>query len=537
MSLGLDPSILRAPALALAVALVSVQAANATAPAQATVFDGSGNATDIRYATYPTGVFEVDQGPGGFVCPGTTYVPTSGTFNVGSAGTSVFTSSTGFGSSMTAFLTEQPRLAAPSIDGIENDCDLEAGYAGASAYAVQAANDAANLAADVDACVAQVEIVYCQIVAAIEAATLLPPASSFHLEAGDFPSHEVGAFSQKRSCGVFAVPLAYDVPHLLDGIARRRGTCLDILAHMQTTLAGIGAMIPSNLVAPRLAGASSDLHSGHQVQSGAQQGLARIEQIRDDMTSIAVQAACADCSAAAIPPYSPRSASTTLTRETTVLSDLAAVFQLAAQDATEPEEIMRLNDIAAHMLGVPENRVLQLTHATSRAVRSHAVALRSDLLPDDGVTPLAVIVTSEPSGPGTAATPTDEGIYSDAWRTTAQVLDLAGASPPDDDDDDDDGVRDVFETGTGDYVSPSDTGTSSSLADTDGDLYRDGVERRGGSDPNDPASIPPALASALPLLPGAAGGVLLAVMLCVAALRLAGSDRGSVRTPRTKSRS
>ena len=517
MLLGLD----RWACGAFFLALICTQSANATAPARAIVFDGSGAAADVRFATYPTGVFEVDQGPGGFVCPGTTYVPASGGFDVGSPGTSVFASSTGFGSSMTAFLTDQPHLAAPGIDGIEDDCDLAAAYPGASAYAVQAANDAATLAADVDACVAQAEIVYCQIVAAVEAATLLPPAASLYLESPDFPDKDAGTVPQARSCGVFSVPLVYDVPHVLDGIARRRGTCLDILAHMQTTLAGIGAAIPSNLAARRLAFASSDLHAAHLVQSGAQQGLARIEQIRDAMTAVAVQAACAECSAAAGPPYSPRSASTLLSRETSVLSDLAAVFQLAAQDASEPEEATRLNEIAAHMLGVPESRVMHLTHATSSGVRSHVVALRSDLLPDDGVTPLAVIVTNEPSGPGATATPTDDAIYSDALRTTARLLELSGAAPPDDEDDDDDGIRDVFETATGDYVSPSDTGTSSSLADTDGDLYRDGVERGGGGDPNDPSSIPPPLASALPLLPGAGGGLLVVSLLCAAALRFA----------------
>jgi len=61
-------------------------------------------------------------------------------------------------------------------------------------------------------------------------------------------------------------------------------------------------------------------------------------------------------------------------------------------------------------------------------------------------------------------------------------------------------VRDIFETETGDFVSPSNTGTDPALPDTDGDLYRDGSERAGGSDPTDSSSIPAPLAPGVPVL-------------------------------------
>ncbi|HXV37228.1 MAG TPA: hypothetical protein VEC18_08765 [Myxococcota bacterium] len=67
-----------------------------------------------------------------------------------------------------------------------------------------------------------------------------------------------------------------------------------------------------------------------------------------------------------------------------------------------------------------------------------------------------------------------------------------------DDDDDNDGLADSVETGSGTFVSASDTGTDPLAVDTDGDGVGDGVEVAAGSDPNDPLSIPstpvPALA-------------------------------------------
>jgi hypothetical protein len=65
-------------------------------------------------------------------------------------------------------------------------------------------------------------------------------------------------------------------------------------------------------------------------------------------------------------------------------------------------------------------------------------------------------------------------------------------------DSDGDGLPDVYETGTGVYVSPTDTGTDALDGDSDGDGYGDGVEVTAGSDPTDPQSVPPAVPLAGP---------------------------------------
>lgn len=66
-------------------------------------------------------------------------------------------------------------------------------------------------------------------------------------------------------------------------------------------------------------------------------------------------------------------------------------------------------------------------------------------------------------------------------------LDLSTTNP----DLDGDGVLDQYETGTGIYVSPTDTGTNPIKIDSDDDGFTDGFEILSGSDPNSQSSTPP----------------------------------------------
>ena len=82
-----------------------------------------------------------------------------------------------------------------------------------------------------------------------------------------------------------------------------------------------------------------------------------------------------------------------------------------------------------------------------------------------------------------------------------------------DPDDDNDLLLDTVETGTGVFISASDTGTNPNLDDSDGDGLDDGQEVAGGSDPNDPTSpgAPTGVPSSTPV-----GGVALALLLAAA---------------------
>ena len=56
---------------------------------------------------------------------------------------------------------------------------------------------------------------------------------------------------------------------------------------------------------------------------------------------------------------------------------------------------------------------------------------------------------------------------------------------------DGDGILNAYETGTGIYVSPTDTGSNPLDADSDNDGARDGAEVAAGTDPNNPLDFPP----------------------------------------------
>jgi hypothetical protein len=90
-----------------------------------------------------------------------------------------------------------------------------------------------------------------------------------------------------------------------------------------------------------------------------------------------------------------------------------------------------------------------------------------------------------------------------------------------DDDDDADGLADSVETGTGVFVSASDTGTDPRNPDSDGDGARDRAEVALGFDPNDPGSTP-----RLPtLVPALSPGALAALAAALAAAGLAAMGR------------
>jgi len=93
-----------------------------------------------------------------------------------------------------------------------------------------------------------------------------------------------------------------------------------------------------------------------------------------------------------------------------------------------------------------------------------------------------------------------------------------------DPDDDNDGILDIYETNTGVYVSPTNTGTNPLNADTDHDGIPDGVEVANGWNPNDPNSPP----KTIPLLPFW-GTLLLIGAVLFAASRLL--RRGGPSTP------
>lgn len=98
-----------------------------------------------------------------------------------------------------------------------------------------------------------------------------------------------------------------------------------------------------------------------------------------------------------------------------------------------------------------------------------------------------------------------------------------GAGNACDGDDDGDGLADGVETGTGIFVSASDTGTDPLLFDTDGDGFDDGTEVAAGSDPNSELSTPDT--PSIPAVRGAGGAALGLALLGVGLAALGRAPR------------
>jgi len=131
--------------------------------------------------------------------------------------------------------------------------------------------------------------------------------------------------------------------------------------------------------------------------------------------------------------------------------------------------------------------------------------------------------------PYTANGPAEAGDPATGDQTDTDADQLGDACDPDDDGD---GLLDLHETGTGIFVSATDTGSDPRLADSDGDGFSDGVEVAAGWDPNDPGDPSPVAVPALPL-PGLA---LAALLLAAAAARLGAARARPLSAARAEGR-
>ncbi len=113
-------------------------------------------------------------------------------------------------------------------------------------------------------------------------------------------------------------------------------------------------------------------------------------------------------------------------------------------------------------------------------------------------------------------------LVQDIQRMTREAVDAAPCA-----DLDTDGLLDIYETGDGVFVNPSETGTSRTTADTDGDGFLDGAEVAAGSNPNDPLSSP----ASVPTLSDAGAGALMIALLALGrrAIRRGGKPRAGRR--------
>jgi hypothetical protein len=499
---------------AFALFVVSAEGAAAAAPQQAVVFDRSGVAADTFLVSLSSNGFQLDLGPGGFQCPTGSHVSPGGVVTQGPAQEGVAPSSTGLGTEITNFFVSQPELPLLGFLGAQDDCDLVVSFASVPAYLDQSVASAQTHISNVDVCVGQVEQTYCDVVAAVEAAISTSgfcescPMTMFHQD----DIEDDGDYDYGIPCSLILEQLVTQIPSHLDSIRAALASCEALRTEMLSLLASIGPSETEGEKQYILNVADEGLAAAQGLPVAAQDMLSEIESLRNTATLAAAQSSCAECpnlTGVFLP-----SAAISLVSNAGVLTSIAEAFQSASVTEPDSDLAARYADIAARMQAIPPERVLHLSHPTGRDVGSHRVALLDQSLGDDGVSPFAVVISAVASEE--VMNFVDNHIVLDAWRAVTRTLDPR-APLPDDEDDDNDGVRDVHETGTGQFRSRLDTGTNSLLPDGDSDFFWDGTETNTGSDPNDPGVVPMTFIP-IPIL-GASALALLLVASVLLALR------------------
>jgi hypothetical protein len=490
------------------------------------VFDGSPDAGDIFVVNPFTGL-EFDRGEGGFTCPGTSHVSGTGVAPGGPVSAVVEPLGVGLNDEARNFLLSRPALLALNMEfhvaALEDDCDVLAVLADVQAYVAGQVASVNPKWASIDACVAQAEQAYCDKIAAIEQAQVLPGSNQ---SAG---RSLIWLYPRFRDSYVLGPDYFYECTRytrLILYMSQDPGVhdALDLtLAECQQALAGIGTFdrntIYEDEIAPMLVRADAYLEKAHTALAYATDYQNIVINWAASFDAVGIQYSCDFCEDLAEwgldsdgNQQNPRNPDfLDLEWGYEGIAGIANSFQQAALDVEDTVLASRYGSIAAKLASLPPSRIFHASFPASTAVGSVSVALRNSALPDDGTSPLAVVLTARVD---TSAQPTllDVRIVLDALRLFGRTLASSAASPPNPEDLDSDGVRDSFENGTGVFVSRVDTGTDATLRDTDGDLYSDAIEIAAGSDPNLFTSIPSRLGLSLPALGGFALAVLVGLL-------------------------
>ena len=486
---------------------------------RAVVFDGSFAAADT-FAADLGNPWAASLGNGGFGCSGVNYASPGGTSTPAPLSPAVQPGDLPAGTPLRDYIAGRPPLPPLPIDSLEDDCDVVAVFPQVEAYVAQVLSDGASRIAALGVCRSQFEQAYCSFAAAVEIAFEESSCGVCVLASGelsgspgrtctDFP----GAWGR---CVEIRTTIARDLPALLDDLDREIASCEALRDEMQAAVGLVPASMRASEKQGLLEWASRRFADIEDIEECAADVHADLIDMVNGVDLASAQDSCDQCAGWSGGGIYRWLASPTadVAPDASVLFGVASLFAATASTVSDVDLAARYTQISQSMAAIPAERVLRVELPTHALGETIAVGLRDANLPDDGISPLAVVIRSLPVPVSQPIGALDRRVAGDAWRALSRAVDPA-ATLPGATDDDSDGVRDAFETATGSFASNTNVGTSSDLVDSDGDLYTDGTELFAGTDPNDPASNPPAVLAALAALPALAPpalGLLLGVL-------------------------
>ncbi len=457
----------------------------------------------------------VSLGTGGFVCPGSLHASPGGIVTPPPQSQPVEPAGAGLTAGRRDFLASRPPLPPLVIDSLEDDCDVVAQFAQVQAHLDQLLLDAASMVAAQNACLVKVGQTYCDFVAAVESITIGPELMGHAPSLNTF-AHPLRSMSPISRCDRYARELHIQLPTLADEMNQELVNCEEISDRLIAEKAALPAADSAFNINRFFDRADAQLAASEGLGPAMVKLQSEIGEVVAAITLAKAQADCDECPSPTLPFSFFPSSNIEVARDDSVISSLAGAFSATASSEADLALAARYAGIAQKLPTLPTDRILYVSHPTDAPGETLTIGLRSSSLPDDGVSPLAVIIRADPSASAPLGI-VDRRIVLDAWRALSRTVDPAATSP-DPADDDGDGLRDAFETQTGVFASFVDTGTVAGLVDTDADLFTDGTEALAGSDPNDPTSSPLTLAAAVPVL-APVGAALAALLLARAGMR------------------
>jgi hypothetical protein len=311
---------------------------------------------------------------------------------------------------------------------IETDCDALGAFAQVQAYLAQEQAQALQLQAEVGNCLQSANALECQLHDLVTHAHFNPDSSFGTCKFGfavDPDSNNKNL--SDGTCGACALAL-FSVPQLIDTLQLELSSCTAAKNQLATDITLAQQIISSQSVACWATQAAFE-SDGLELQERAEGSYSLAGSVVTALNGVAAQctldkvtAGCTACSPGRRSSSGPSDPGPAAGHGPS-LDRLAQAFRLAAARASDPAAQTHLWDVAVRLERLPEHRVQRATFKTASSIGQELVALRSPDLPDDGVSPLAIVLTElDHDAPSPRLTPADQRQLLDAMQAFYDVV-------------------------------------------------------------------------------------------------------------------